>query len=193
MPEQKTYLQRITDFSKAVHDQNAYERLHFDDAKDFCEFLLPILDVLPKFVTSYAELGNAQAACVKDHVTEQEYCGFMELRHNARDSARTSIKTLNRFFDVMGMEPFADIDVNDNSKVAMVCGQVMLEHIGKLDEYEVQLQGNKSKSHTGTDYLNKAADETKANPGSACASMRGYLDAADGTGSASGPAGPKVS
>lgn len=197
MPEKKTYLQRVTEFSKAVRDQNAYEKLRFDDAKDFCDFLVPVLDNLPRFVNSYAELGDASAACVEEHLAGQDYRDFMEPRHraceDARDFARTGIGQLNRFFTAMGMEPFADIDLNDNLAVAGVCGQVMLEHVGKLGEYEAQLQGSLGQPAKGDDCLHAASEEARANPGSAYASMRRYLDAADGTGGSSGVTGPEVS
>lgn len=134
--ETMTYRQRISAFSEAVREQG-YEKLGFDDAGEFCNVVRHELDNLPRFINSTARFNNAHALLKKQDDMGQGYSDIIEpwlaAFGSTRESARRSIDRLNRYFAIMGLEPFADIDTRDDSAVERICGEIVLEAVGDTD------------------------------------------------------------
>lgn len=167
----KGYIQKLEEFGSAVREQG-YDSMGCDGPADFVKIFTGRIGRITGITTAVAERDAARTLARTQDVTSQDYRDLVEPYESAcfdaQESAATSIEVMNRYFGIMGLEPFADIDTKDPSAVQKVAGDIVVECA------EGKPAGQKE------DTFYKAVSQEKSQPGEAMRRLNGILAQQDG-------------
>lgn len=167
----KGYTQKLEEFGNAVREKG-YGELGCDGPEDFVKTFTGRVGRITGIATAVAERDAARTLARSQGLTGQDYRDLVEPYETAcfedQDSAAMSIDAMNRYFGLMGLKPFADIDTKDPGAVQKVAGDIVIECIeGKPAEQK-------------EDTFSKAVAQEKSQPGEAMRRLNDILAQQDG-------------
>lgn len=129
---ESTYLDKEKELIRAIVQSNGGPM--FDSKEEAIDFVAKTMSAFPEYVNTVVNYqvkvpliyARYEGAELQDRVMEID-----RQRRNAHEAAIASVNILNRVCDKFGLEPFADVDTSDRTKVADFCGRFVNETYNK--------------------------------------------------------------